>query len=301
MDYLAHLINMVAIYAILAYSLNLITGYGGLLNICHAGFYGIGAYAYALSTSGYEGSVVAQRLTWTADWPLPFPWILAIAAPATLAWLTGMVTLRFRGDFFVFATLGLQMILFALLHNLTHLSNGPFGIYGIPPIEIFGVKIKTPIHALPFYGTIAILSFLALKRLFRSSFGLSLIALREDSLAASSIGIEAKRQFLRAFILSAAFAGIAGAMFAAYIRFIDPSSFNLKESIFILTILLLGGSGNLKGPIIGVAIMISLPEALRFLGLPDSIAANAREIIYGITLAALMYFRPQGIGGYYKV
>lgn len=132
---------------------------------------------------------------------------------------------------------------------------------------------------------------------YRSPFGLGLKALRENERAAESLGISAFRQYLWALVIAGACAGLAGALYASYVTYIDPTSFDLKESIFIVSLLLLGGSGNIKGPITGVVVMMLLPEALRFLGLPDAIAANIREIIYGLILVLLMYWRPKGLAG----
>ena len=190
---------------------------------------------------------------------------------------------------------------FVVLYNWIGLGNGPFGIYGIPRPEIFGIVIRTPAQFLPLILLANLLVLPLLFLLYRSPFGLSLKALREDSLAAQSLGVSPGGQYLAAFTLAAGFAAVSGALFAAYVSFIDPTSFNLKESLFIATILLLGGSGNLKGPVTGVLVMLLLPEALRFLHLPDALAANLREIIFGAILIGLMLFRPQGIAGAFRV
>lgn len=300
-NYILHLVNMVGIYLILAYSLNLILGLGGLMSFCHAIFYGIGAYAYTLAVVGRPGSAVAHELLWTAAWPFPFAVIFAMTVSAAIAHLVGRVILRFRGDFFVFASLGFQMMAFVVLYNWIGLTNGPYGIYGIPKPAVFGTIISTPAQFLPLILLIDVILLSLLFLLYRSPFGLSLKALREDGLAAQSLGVGANSQYLAAFTLSAGFAAVSGALFASYVSFIDPTSFNLKESLFIVTILLTGGSGNIKGPVVGVLVMLLIPEALRFLHLPDALAANLREIIYGIILIGLMLFRPQGIAGAFRV
>ena len=300
-NYIIHLLNMIGIYLILVYSLNLVLGYGGLMSFCHAIFYGVGAYAFTLAVVGRSGGDVAKDLMWIASWPFPVAILFSIVVTATVANLVGRVILRFRGDFFVFASLGFQMMAFVVLYNWIGLSNGPFGIYGIPRPEVFGISIRTPAQFLPLILGANALALPLLFLLYRSPFGLSLRALREDSLATQSLGVSAKDQYLSAFTLAAGFAAVSGALFASYVSFIDPTSFNLKESIFLATILFLGGSGNIRGPIVGVLVMVLLPEALRFLRLPDTIAANLREIIYGVILIGLMLFRPQGIAGSYQV
>jgi branched-chain amino acid transport system permease protein len=130
---------------------------------------------------------------------------------------------------------------------------------------------------------------------------LSLKALRDNERAAESLGISAFRQQLTAFVIAGAFAAVAGALFASYMTYIDPTSFDLRESIFLLAILLLGGTGNIRGPIVGAAIMVLLPELLRFIGLPDSSAPNIREIVYGLALIGLMFWRTKGLAGDYSL
>lgn len=300
-NYIFHLLNMIGIYLILAYSLNLVLGFGGLMSFCHAVFYGIGAYAYTLVRVGKPGSAVAKDLLWSADWPVPMAVLFAVAVSAIVAHAVGRILLRFRGDFFVFASLGFQMVVFVVLYNWLGLSNGPFGIYGIPRPEIFGQVIRTPAQFLPLILGANLLLLPLLFLLYRSPFGLSLAALREDALAAQSLGICARKQYLAAFTLAAAFAAVAGALFAAYVSYINPTVFNLKESLFIATILLVGGSGNIKGPLAGVLLMLLLPEVLRFLHLPGPLEANLREILYGLILIVLMLFRSQGLAGDFRV
>lgn len=125
-------------------------------------------------------------------------------------------------------------------------------------------------------------------------------AIREDELSAISIGKNVRRFKILAFAISSGMAAIAGSLYASYVTYIDPTSFNLDESIFILSVVLVGGSGNLKGPIVGTLLMILLPEGLRFLGIPDNIAPNVRQMIYAFILILLMRFRPQGIAGEYR-
>jgi branched-chain amino acid transport system permease protein len=203
---------------------------------------------------------------------------------ALLAAGIGWVCLRFRGDYFIFATLGFQMIVFVLLYNWVELGHGQLGLYGVPRPEILGWVVKEAWQYLLF-------------RLYRSPFGLALKTMREDERAAGAMGINTNTLALRAIALAGGVAGLAGALYAGYVTYIDPTSFSLQEAIFIVTLLLLGGSGNIKGPLAGAVVMVALPEVLRFVGLPDTVAANVREIIYGGILAALMYWRPQGLAG----
>jgi branched-chain amino acid transport system permease protein len=298
--YLLHLAVMVGIYAILAYSMNLILGFGGLLPFCHAALYGVGAYAYALAR--IKGTPAAQEgLLFTADWPFLPALALAIAAASLAGLVFALCALRFRGDFFIFATLGIQMIWFVILHNWAALGRGAFGIYGIPRPELMEWKVD---QAAEYAGVIVLCAAGvcgALLLLYRSPFGLSLKALREDERAAESLGIPSFWRYFATFGIAGACAGVAGALFASYVTYIDPTSFSLRESIFLVTLMLLGGSGNVKGPLAGVLMMVLLPEALRFLGLSSTLAPNVREILYGAILIALMFLRPQGLAGEYRL
>nr|VFK10119.1 MAG: branched-chain amino acid transport system permease protein [Candidatus Kentron sp. LPFa]VFK26119.1 MAG: branched-chain amino acid transport system permease protein [Candidatus Kentron sp. LPFa] len=296
-NYLLHILVMIGIYSILAYSMNLVTGFGGLLAFCLAGFYGIGAYAHTLLQVGGSETPFAGELLFSAALSFPIALLGAALAGGLAALLIGLVALRFRGDFFVFTTLGFQMIVFVVLYNWTDLSRGAFGIYGIPRPDVFGWEVRQLWEYVVLVGILNALILPVLFILYRSPFGLALKSLRDNERSAESLGISAFRQHLSALVVAGAYSGIAGGLFASYVTYIDPTSFGLKESIFIVSLLLLGGSGNIRGPILGVVVMILLPEVLRFAGLPDSIAPNIREIIYGLVLIMLMYWRPKGLLG----
>jgi branched-chain amino acid transport system permease protein len=296
--YLLQLAVMIGIYSILAYSLNLLTGYGGLLAFCVAGFYGVGAYTYALLQGGGKANPLSQQLLFSASLPFFVAVLGAAIAGGIVALLIGLVALRFRGDFFVFCTLGFQMIVFAVLHNWPALG-GANGIDRIGRPEIFGWHVNSVGEYALLVGLINVILLPLLFLLYRSPFGLSLKALRDDERAAESLGISAYRQHLSAFVITGVLAAIAGALFASYVGHIDPSAFTLGESIFIVSLLLLGGSGNIRGPILGATVMILLPALLRFLGVSGDIAPNLREIIYGLALILLMLWRPKGLAGDY--
>ncbi len=288
MNYFLHLLIMIGIYLLLAYSLNLLTGFGGLLSLSHAAFYGIGAYFYVLFAMYFKLGFI-------------FALLGSLFATSLLAYAISIPALKFRGDFFVFFTLGLQMIVFVVLYNWISLTRGPYGIPGIPQPVVVGIRFNSIFKMLILVIFINLIFSGFLFLLYNSPFGLILKALREDERAAQSFGFSPVKYFSKSFAISGGIAAVAGTIYASYITYIDPTSFDLNESIFILALLLLGGSGNKKGPLAGTLIMILLPEALRFLGLPGAIAANLRQIIYGLVLILLMYFRPQGIAGEFEV
>ena len=288
MNYLLHICVMLAIYGMLASSANLLIGYSGLLTMAQAAFYGLGAYVYALLSLHF-------------GWPLWATLPCAVAAGALIGWLFGLAALRFRNETFVLATIGFQMIVYVILYNWTDLTRGPYGISGIPRPAVFGCAVET-VPQFFLFGAVMFLIVLGVSALIaRSTFALSLKALRDNEAAAQTLGISPRRQYIRAMIVSSALAAVPGVCFAGYVTYIDPTSFTLQESIFIASILLVGGSGNLRGPLCGAAFMLVLPEVMRFVGMPDAIAANMREIIYGLLLILLMYYRPQGLAGEYAV
>lgn len=288
MDYVIHLLIMINIYLILAYANNLLVGFSGLLTLSSAVFYGIGAYSTALLMMKLNISFLPAIM-------------LSIFISGIVAFLFSFPALRFRGDYFVLVTLGLQIIFFSVIYNWIDLTNGPYGITGIPRPDIFGYIVNSAYEYLLLFTFISILLILFLFILYSSPFGITLKSLRDDETAGESLGKSAFKYFRLAFVISGAVSAVAGGFYATYITYIDPTSFTLDESIFILLILLIGGSGNKIGALVGTVFMVLLPEILRFVGLPDSIAANMRQIIYGVLIILLMYFRPQGLYGDFKL
>jgi len=286
MTYLWHILVMINLYAILALSLNLVVGYTGLLSLCHAAFYGIGAYATTL-------------LMINAGWGF-FPALgVAILLTILLSLIIAIPSLRLKGDYFILATLGFQIIIFTILYNWVSLTRGPYGISGIPIPVVFGITINSVFRYFLFSGLITGLCGILLWALVDSPFGRVLKAIREDDIAAAALGKHVPALKVTAFAVAAAFAAIPGALFAGYMRYIDPTSFTVMESFFIVSIVIIGGAGNFLGPLVGAAFLVLLPEALRFLQIPDTVAANMRQIIYGLLLILLMRYRPQGFLGEY--
>jgi len=287
MNYLFHLLVMINIYVILALSLNLLVGYSGLMSMCQASFYGLGAY-------------ISTLLIMKAGFGFIPAFFLAIIGSVLLSYLISFPSLRLRGDYFVLATLGFQIITFAILYNWVGLTRGPYGIPGIPSPRFFTFSVDTVFSYFIFTLVIAACCALLFYWIGNSPFGRSLKAIREDEIAAAALGKNIVRFKITAFAVSAGFAAISGVLFAGYMRYIDPTSFTLNESIFILSIIIIGGTGNLSGPVVGTVLMILLPEILRFLKIPDSVAANLRQIIYGLLIIIIMRYLPQGISGEYK-
>lgn len=285
MEYILHIIIMLSIYVILVLSANLPVGMANMLTMCQAAFYGIGAYI---------GTFFLMQFN------LPFIVLAAIVMVATglFSLLVSFASVKLKDDYFILATLGFQMIVYTILYNWTDVTRGPYGIPGIPSIKLFGVLSLSSVWG---YAALAIVLAVLVALLFnvikRSPYGRVLKAMRRDEQAVKALGRNTVMFKVQTFFLSAAFSGLAGVIYASYVSYIDPTSFTLDESIFIITALFIGGLGNIKGPILGAVFVIILPELLRFVGMPDAIAANMRQIIYGLALVIIMFVRPQGLLG----
>jgi len=287
MNYFFHILIMINIYMILALSLNIPVGYTGLLSLSHASFYGVGAYISTLLMMKLGIGFIPSLL-------------FSIFGSVLLGLVISIPSLRLKGDYFMLSTLAFQIVTFTILYNWVSLTRGPYGIPGIPAPQFFGIIIDTIPSFLIFSSAVASICLYLLYILGKSPFGRLLKAIREDELSAMSLGKNTVKFKITSFAISAGFAAIPGVLFAGYMTYIDPTSFTLEESIFILSIIIIGGSGNFLGPVLGTIFMILLPEILRFLALPDSIIANMRQIIYGFLIILLLRFRPQGIKGEYK-
>lgn len=288
MDYLLHIGIFFSIYAILSLSLNLVVGYTGLVSVAQAAFYGIGAYTTAILTSVFGLNFFLSV-------------VIGILIAVILGFLVGLVLSKFRGDYYVLATLSFGVIVHSVFINWYELTHGPLGLPGVLKPSLFGLTFNSNLLFL-------ILSLLFLAGAYgvsrfisKSSFGRALKAIREDESALQVFGYRVSVFKLTIFTIAAGLAAIAGSLFASYLTFIDPSTFMLTESIFVLSIIILGGLGNLRGSLLGALILVVLPELLRFVGLPNEIAAQMRQVIYGLILILLMLYRPQGLIGEYKL
>ncbi|TAK99853.1 MAG: branched-chain amino acid ABC transporter permease [Verrucomicrobia bacterium] len=286
MSYLLDILILVAIYATLATSLDLLAGRTGLLSIAHAAFYGLGAYSSAL--------VATQSGA---------PFLLGVAVGILVAILISFIvslpSLRLHDDYLVIATFGFQMILFSVFNNWMRLTRGPLGIHGIPQPVIFGWRVDTHLEFLALATAFACFAYFVVWRITSSPFGRVLHAIREDEVFAKALGKNTLYFKVTVFGVSAALAAMAGSLYAHYITFIDPTSFTVMESILIISMVIIGGAGSLWGPLVGAIVLVMLPEVLRFIGLPTDVAANLRQIIYGSLLVVMLMFRPSGLLGKY--
>jgi branched-chain amino acid transport system permease protein len=286
MEYLLHISVMIGIFATLAISLDLLVGHTGILPLTHAAFYGLGAYTSALLTVRFENHFFLGVLTG-----------MVTAIVASL--LVSLPSLRLHDDYFIIATFGFQMIAFSIFKNWARVTNGSLGISGIPQPVIFGAIIRSHVGFLLVVSVVASFAYLVVHLISSSPFGRVLHAIREDEVFTRSLGKNTLTFKVTAFAVSAALAALAGSLYAHYITYIDPTSFTILESILVISMVIIGGAGSRWGPLIGATILVLLPEALRFLGLPTFLAANLRQIIYGALLVVMMMVRPQGLVGEY--
>ncbi|MDI6729112.1 MAG: hypothetical protein QMD44_09350 [Thermodesulfovibrionales bacterium] len=276
-DYYIDVIIMSGIYILLALGLNIIVGFTGLLNLGFAAFYAIGAYTYAILNTKIG-------LGFWASLPIS----ASFAALAGL--LLAIPALRLRGDYLAIVTLGFGEIVRLVLNNWDSLTNGPNGITGISRPLLMGFSLAQLQYYYYLVFVIVIFAVVVIKRVESSRIGRAWIAIKENEIAASSMGINTTKYKLYAFTFGTFWAGIAGILFSAKMQFVSPESFTFMESILILSMIILGGIGNTYGAIIGAFILVLLPEMLREVQL-------YRMLILGIGLVLLMIFRPQGIVG----
>jgi branched-chain amino acid transport system permease protein len=276
MDYLLHLLILSTIYVMLAQSLSISTGFAGMISLAQAGFYGIGAYTTALLSVNLHFSFFVT---------LP----VAMLISGIIALIVSTIALRTVEDYFIICTLGIQVIIYSIMNNWMSLTNGPLGISGIPSISIFGLDFSNKLPFAFLCIVLASLIFVFLKLITKSSFGRVLLALSEDEVYTQSIGKNVYVSKVISFTVSAMIAAIPGVLYAHYISYIDPTSFTVDESIFILSIVIIGGVRNLLGIFFAAVLLVLLPEVLRFIGLPNNIAANLRQIVYGIILILVIF------------
>jgi len=337
------IVDMALLYIMLALGLNIVVGFAGLLDLGYIAFYAVGAYMTGLLASPQFAAViesfintypsVGEFLVWLCGPEIVqngihlSVWLivpLGAALAALFGALLGAPTLKLRGDYLAIVTLGFGEIIRIFMNNLNapvNITNGPQGINLIDPIRVFGVSLagEEGSKATVFIGNISMPSvnayyflFLFLcgvivfvtTRLQHSRLGRAWVAIREDEIAAKAMGINTRNIKLLAFSMGASFAGVAGAMFAAFQGFVSPESFSLNESIAVLAMVVLGGIGHVPGVILGGALLAALPEVLRHVVEPVQMtlfgkvlieAEVLRQLLYGLAMVLIMLNRPSGL------
>jgi branched-chain amino acid transport system permease protein len=274
-------LTLCAINVLLAIGLDFILGYAGQLNLGQSAFYGLGAYVSTLLITKFGVHFWA-----------------AFAAGVAFAGLAGMIlslfAVRLRGHYLAIASLGFAVIVHQILLNWISLTQGPLGIYGIPPPPAIAIPGLPPIEfsnqVALFYlvSAFALLAYLLLDQLVRSPIGEALTAVREDEISAQSLGINANAWKVFAFGVGAAVGGAAGCFYATFVGTLVPDAFFITESFTILAMVIVGGMGTLIGPVFGAILLTLLPELLRDIG-------DLRLVVYGLALTLVVLFMPGGL------
>ncbi|NDY83791.1 branched-chain amino acid ABC transporter permease [Orrella sp. NBD-18] len=283
--YLQNIAVLFCINAILALTLNFIMGYAGIFSLAHAIFFGVGAYTTAFIALHYSDSL-----------------LLCMAASAGLSALLSMAlalpALRVRGEYFVAASMGLQVIGVTIFSEWKSVTGGLGGMIGIPRPKFLGFTFNDDLAFLALCIVILLLVIYITALLVRGSFGRSLMAIRDSESAAQAYGKHVNAIKTLSVSVSAGLAGVAGTLYAFYMSFINVESFMLEFSILLMAMVIIGGTGTLFGPVVGAALLMSLPAALTYLPfLPPSELGTIQQIIYGIAMVLLMMFRPGGLIG----
>lgn len=277
--YVLRILINICIYIILGLGLNILLGYTGIVSLGHAAFYGIGAYTATL---------LMMRLKMNF---FPAAFLGALMAGGCGALLC-LPTLRLKGPYLTVVTLGFGEIMKMVFLNWDSMTNGTLGLRNIPRPVLFGYKLTMANNGI-YYLTLALVALVTLicYLIINSKVGRALISIKDDELAATMMGIQTKAYKELAFFLSAFITGLAGALYATMISYIDPNSFTNDISNVIVSVVILGGMGTLRGMFLGAAILLAFPEVARFL-------MDYRFVFYGLVLVVMMRFRPQGLLGW---
>jgi branched-chain amino acid transport system permease protein len=273
-NYGIYLLTLWCIYVIAGMGLNLTVGYAGQMSIGHAAFLGIGAYTAA----------ILMKLGISFWFVLPLAALLCFAVGLVI----GFPALRVQHHYLAFATLGFNILVYLFIRNEEWLTGGTFGISGLQRPSFFGLSLDGAGPYFSFTYASTILLALVLWWVIRSPWGRAFAALRDNPIRAESLGVNIMAYTLLAFAIGAAFAGVAGAYFAALVQFIEPGPFHLTTSLMMLLMVIVGGSGRFFGPMLGAAIVILLPEWLRFM-------KDWYLVAFGLAVVVLMIWLPGGL------
>ncbi len=280
-EYYLSVVTLAIIYAIAALGLNLLTGYTGQFNLAHGGFMAIGAYAVGILTVDYEWSF------WSA-------FVVAVLITMLIGLLVGLVSLRLKGHFFSIFTLCVGYIIFLLIEKWESLTHGVIGIMNVPAPELGGVVDFYDGKAQYFLALIClVVGIWLMNRLVRSIVGRSFIAIKNGDSLAEALGINLMRTKILSFVISVAYAAVAGALYAGYVRFLGPDMAYVSTTFNIVMFVLVGGLGTIAGPVIGALLLSSLTQSLQFL-------ADYRMLVFGPLLIIVLIFIPSGIVGLWR-
>lgn len=283
--YVINLLVLICVNATLAVTLNFIMGYAGIFSLAHAIFFGIGSY-----TAAY----VAMHVTGSLFVVLPAAMLVAALVGLALA----LPALRVRGEYFVAASLGLQVIGVTIFSEWKSVTGGIGGVMGFPPASIPGLNFESPVSFLIWAVVMLALILLAINTLLHSSFGRNLQAIRDSESAAQASGKNVAMIKTLAVVFSSALAATAGVVYAFYMAFVNVESFTLDTSVLVMAMVIIGGTGTVWGPLVGAVLLMLIPSLTSYLSfLPQTEVGSIQQIIYGAAMVLLMIFRPGGIMG----
>jgi len=264
------------VFAVVAFSQDIILGRAGVFHMGHAVFFGLGAYTTAIMNVHFGLPILAS-------------WVPAVLIPMVAAFILAAPIIHLRGDYLLVATIGFNIIFIQVLENdIFGLTGGPNGIFGIDVVKLFGYEFSTQTHMYYMAFILLGITLFIMHNLDRSKFGRAMFYIHKDEIAAQSMGISIRYYKLYAFVLGAGIAGAAGSMFSVQYSAVSPEAFNVTQSIMFFTIVLVGGSASLPGVLIGTFVMFVLPEVFREF-------ATARYLVFGLAMILTMILRPRGI------
>lgn len=278
MSYVQHILVLICVYYMLAVGAEIIITRCGIVSLCQGAFYGLGAYTVSLAS---------MKL----DCCFPTAWFAGACASAVASLFVSGVAARLHGDVLAIATLGFQMVLFSAFHNLEGVTGGALGISGIPTPALWGWQPLTPGAWLLTSSVCAGLAHLLLRLVAKDHFGRVLSAVRENEVFTRSLGVSPAGYRATAVAFGAGVSGLAGGVYSAYVSYIDPTSFTVGESILILSMALMMGARCLNSPLACAAVIVCLPEAFRFIGLPDAVGSNLRQIASSFVIVVVLLGR----------
>ncbi|HXE70437.1 MAG TPA: branched-chain amino acid ABC transporter permease [Hyphomicrobiaceae bacterium] len=294
--YVLHILIMTGIFIIAAMSLNLLLGFTGQLSLGHVAFFGIGAYTSSLVSLGFEVHLLPDWQVGLEAKPVWLGMLLGILLAALCGWVIGRVSFKVRGAYFVIVTVSFAEVVRLVALNWVELTQGPMALNNIPVLRLglpgwfeFAFLRKPANYYLVLL--VGVVAYLLIRRLVHSRAGRAMIALRENEALAASVGIDVTRYLVLATFVSAGIAGAAGALYAHYVRIVDPEVFSFIYTVTMVIMVVTGGKGTLAGPIVGGLIFGLLPETLRTF----SIQPEIQWVIYGVLMILIVYFLPEGI------
>jgi branched-chain amino acid transport system permease protein len=293
--YVLHVLITTGIFIIAAMSLNLLLGFTGQLSLGHVAFFGIGAYTSALVSLGFEIHILSDVTVGLAPKPVWFAMLMGVVIAGLTGYAIGKLSFRVRGAYFVIVSISFAEVVRLVAVNWVELTQGPMALNNIPALTLGIGPIELSFLRKPsFYLLVlaaVVVCYIIIMRLVNSRAGRAMIALRENESLAMSVGIDVTRYLVIATIVSAAIAGLAGALYTHYIRIVDPDIFLFIYTVTMVIMVITGGKGTLTGPLVGGAIFGILPEVLRTM----EIRPEVQWIIYGVLMVLVVYFLPAGI------